>query len=179
MSEIKIFQGLLNRNTWIFQGLFQGLLHWRPEGGKSTIEYLQWHCTPVLLPGESHGWRSLVGCSPWGRKELDMTEQLHFHFSLSWIGKGNGNPLQCSCLENPRDGEPGGPLSMGSHRVTHDWSDLATATAVPIQLQRFCRRWGSASFSIACWLADTSWSFFGCPHGQPAWFLWELLGLER
>ena len=64
----------------------------------------QWHPTPVLLPGKSHGRRSLVGCSPWGRKESDTTEQLHLHFSLSSIGEGNGNPLQCSCLENPRDG---------------------------------------------------------------------------
>ena len=64
----------------------------------------QWHPTPVLLPGKSHGWRSLVGCSPWGREESDMTEGLHFRFSLSCIGEGNGNPLQCSCLENPRDG---------------------------------------------------------------------------
>ena len=64
----------------------------------------QWHPTPVLLPGKSHGWRSLVGCSPRGRKESDTTERLHFHFSLSCIGEGNGNPLQCSCLENPRDG---------------------------------------------------------------------------
>ena len=64
----------------------------------------QWHPTPVLLPGKSHGWRSLVGCSPWGCKESDVTEPLHFHFSLSCIGGGNGNPLQCSCLENPRDG---------------------------------------------------------------------------
>ena len=64
----------------------------------------QWHPTPVLLPGKSHGWRSLVGCSPWGCEELDTTERLHFHFSLSCIGEGNGNPLQCSCLENPRDG---------------------------------------------------------------------------
>ena len=63
----------------------------------------QWHPTPVFLPGKSHGWRSLVGCRPWGRKELDTTEWLHFHFSLSCIGEGNGNPLQCSCLENPRD----------------------------------------------------------------------------
>ena len=54
--------------------------------------------------GESHGRRSLVGCSPWGRKESDLTERLHFHFSLSCIGEGNGNPLQCSCLENPREG---------------------------------------------------------------------------
>ena len=43
-------------------------------------------------------------CSPWGCKELDMTERLLFHFSLSCTGEGNGNPLQCSCLENPRDG---------------------------------------------------------------------------
>ena len=64
----------------------------------------QWHPTPVLLPGKSHGRRSLVGCSPWGRSESDTTERLHFHFSLSCIGEGNGNPLQCSCLENPRDG---------------------------------------------------------------------------
>ena len=69
------------------------LLNWRR----------QWHPTPVLLPGESHGQRSLVGCSPWGLEESDTTERLHFHFILSCIGEGNGNPLQCSCLENPRD----------------------------------------------------------------------------
>ena len=70
-----------------------------------THQRRRWHPTPVLLPGKSHGWRSLVGCSPWGCKELDRTERLHFHFSLSRTGEGNGNPLQCSCLENPRDGE--------------------------------------------------------------------------
>ena len=62
----------------------------------------QWHPTPVLLPGKSHGGRSLVGCSPWSGSESDMTDRLHFQFSLSCIGEGNGNPLQCSCLENPR-----------------------------------------------------------------------------
>ena len=72
------------------------MLHSYCGGGK-------WQPTPVLLPGKSHGRRSLVGCSPWGREELDTTERLHFHFSLSCIGEGNGNPLQCSCLENPRD----------------------------------------------------------------------------
>ena len=139
-------------------------MHWRRK----------WQPTPVLLLGKSHGWRSLVGCSPWDREELDMTE--HFHFSLSCIGEGNGNPPQCSCLENPRDGgawraaiygvaqsrtwlkrlssssskslekemathssvlawripgtgEPGGLPSVGSHRVKHDWSDLAAAAA--------------------------------------------------
>ena len=57
-----------------------------------------------VFPGKSHGRRSLVGCSPWDRQESNTTERLHFHFSLSCVGEGNGNPLQCSCLENPRDG---------------------------------------------------------------------------
>ena len=60
---------------------------------------------------------------------LHTTLWLHFHFSLSCIGEGNGNPLQRSCLENPGMGEPGGLPSMGSHRVGHDWSDLAAAAA--------------------------------------------------
>ena len=64
----------------------------------------QWHPTAVLLPGESHGRRILVCYSQWCFKESDRTEQLHFHFSLSCLGEGNGNPLQCSCLENPRNG---------------------------------------------------------------------------
>ena len=85
-------------------------LHASSEGGtdlipgQGTKRRRQWHPTPVLLPGKSYGWRSLEGCSPWGHWGSDMNEQLHFHFSLSCIGEGNGNPLQCSCLENPRDG---------------------------------------------------------------------------
>ena len=58
----------------------------------------QWQPTPVLLPGESHGWRSLVGYNPQDCQELDMTERLHFHFSLSCIGEGNGNPLPTPVL---------------------------------------------------------------------------------
>ena len=81
----------------------------------------RWHPTPVLLPGKSHGRRSLVGCSPWGREESDTTEQLHFHFSLSCIGEGNGNPLQCSCLENPRDG---GAWWAALYGVTQSWTRL-------------------------------------------------------
>ena len=73
------------------------------EDIQPSLQRRQWHPTPVLLPGKCHGQRSLVGCSPWGRYESDTTERLHFHFSLSRIGEGNGNPLQCSCLENPRD----------------------------------------------------------------------------
>ena len=80
--------------------LFSGL-------GCSTPSFwrTQWQPNPVLLPENSHGRRGLAGCSPWGCEESDTTERLHFHFSLSCIGGGNGNPLQCSCLENPRDGE--------------------------------------------------------------------------
>ena len=69
----------------------------------SIVRRRQWSPTPVLLPGKSHGQRTLVGCRPWGCKESDTTERLPFHFSLSCIGEGNGKPLQCSCLENPRD----------------------------------------------------------------------------
>ena len=93
---------------WCFshQSWFQLVLHpsWHFAWCTLPIWRRQWHPTPVLLPGKSHGWRSLVGCSPWGRWGSDTTEQLHFHFSLPCIGEGNGNSLQCSCLENPRDG---------------------------------------------------------------------------
>ena len=63
----------------------------------------KWQPTPVHLPEESHGQKGLVGYSPCGHEESDMTEWLHFHSSLLCTGEGNGKPLQCSCLENPRD----------------------------------------------------------------------------
>ena len=81
----------------------------------------QWRPTPVLLPGKSHGRRNLVGCSPWGLAESDTTERLHFHFSLSYTGGGNGNPLQCSCLENPRDDRAWWAAVYG---VTQSWTRL-------------------------------------------------------
>ena len=87
------------------------MVHWRR----------QWHPTPVLLPGKSHGRRILVGCSPWGCEELDTTERPHFHFSLSHIGEGNGNPLHCSCLEYPRDG---GAWWAAVYGVTQSWTGL-------------------------------------------------------
>ena len=88
---------------------------------RAHLRRRQWHPTPVLLSGKSHGWGSLVGCSPWGREELDTTERLHFDFSLSCIGEGNGNPLQCSCLENPRGGEAWWAAVSG---VTQSWTRL-------------------------------------------------------
>ena len=81
----------------------------------------QWQPTPALLPGKSHGRRNLVGYSPWGREELVTTEWLHFHFSLSCIGEGNGNPLQYSCLENPRDR---GSWWAAVYRVAQSWTRL-------------------------------------------------------
>ena len=78
----------------------------------------QWHPTPVLLPGKSHGRRSLVGCSPWGHEELDTYWVTSL--SLSCIGEGNGNPLQYSCLDNPVDRGAGGLQSMRSQRVRCD-----------------------------------------------------------
>ena len=69
------------------------LLPWDKVGCPSFImQRRTWHPPPVLLPGKSHGRRGLVGYSPQGHEESDMTERLHFHFSLSCIGEGNGNP---------------------------------------------------------------------------------------
>ena len=81
-------------HDWVTSLSLFTFMHWRRK----------WQPTPVFLPGESHRERRLVDYSPGGREESDTTEQLHFHFSLSCIGEGNGNPLQSSCLENPRDG---------------------------------------------------------------------------
>ena len=94
----------------------------------------QWHPTPVLLPGKSHGRRSLIGCSPWGREELNMTGRLHFHFSLSCIGEGNGNPLQCSCLENPRDG---GAWWVAVYGVAHSWTQLKRLSSSKVIIIKF------------------------------------------
>ena len=69
------------------------------------------------IPWTEEPGRLLVG-SPWGRKESDMTEQLHFDFSLSCVGEGSGNPLQCWRI--PGMAEPGGLPSMGLHRVRQD-----------------------------------------------------------
>ena len=84
---------LLTYNTICF--LVFSILNFIPEKAMAT------HSS--TLAWKSHGQRHLVGCSPWSRQESDMTERLHFHYSLSCIGEGNGNPLQCSCLENSRD----------------------------------------------------------------------------
>ena len=127
----------------------------------------QWHPTPVLLPGKSHGRRSLVGCSPWGREESETTEQLHFHFSLSCIGEGNGTPLQHSCLENPRDG---GAWWAAVYGVAQSWTRL--------------KRLSSSSCVEIAYTPDPTISFlnthpahvhrmFKYVYSVPYWLIWS------
>ena len=87
----------------------------------------QWHPTPVLLPGKSHGRRSLEGCSPWGRWGSDATEQLHFHFHA--LEKEMAPHSSVLAWRIPVTGEPGGLPSLGSHRVGHDWSDSSSSSS--------------------------------------------------
>ena len=95
----------------------------------------QWQPTPVLSPGKSHGWRGLVGCSPWGRLESDTTEWLHFHFSFHALEKEMATHSSVLAWRIPGTGEPGGLPSMRLHRVGHDWSDLVVVVGFA------CRNW--------------------------------------
>ena len=90
----------------------------------------QWHPTPVLLPGKSHGWRSLEGCSPRGCWGSDTTEWLHFTFHFHALEKEMATHSSVLAWRIPGTGEPGGLPSMGSPRIGHDWSDLAAAVGV-------------------------------------------------
>ena len=71
-----------------------------------------------------------MGCSPWGREESDMTEQLHFHFHA--LEKEMATHSSVLAWRTPATAEPGGLLSMGSHRVGHNWSDLAAASGLNV-----------------------------------------------
>ena len=115
----------------------------------------QWH---------PHRQRSLVGCGPWGHEESDRTERLPFHFSLSRIGEGKGNPLQCSCLENPRDGGAWWAAFYGvtQSRTRLKWLSSSSSSVVVLV------------YSLSCvWLLR--------PHGLwPARFLspWDSPGKD-
>ena len=106
---------------------------------------MRWLPTPVLLPGKSHGWRSLVGCSPWGRTESDTTERLPFHA----LEKEMATHSSVLAWRIPGMGEPGGLPSMGSHSVGHDWSDLAAAVSIHGVLQFFFT-FGYHQLTFAC-----------------------------
>ena len=127
------------------------------------------------MPGKSHRQRSLVGCSPWGREESDTNERLHFHFSLSCIGGGNGNPLQCSCLENPRDG---GAWWAAVYGVAQSWT----------QLKRLSSSSSSSSSRVTLTLKQkaqpnlrrdtTDHSHWTIPEAESTVCFWEHTGLE-
>ena len=125
---------------------------------KTTLgEMVQWHPTPVLFPGKSHGRRSLVGCSPWGCEESDTTERLHFHFSLSCIGEGNGNPLQCSCLENLRDR---GAWWAAIYGVAQSWTRLkrlSSSSRIGILISQDCCKNDTRLCVITCNIQPGNW----------------------
>ena len=136
----------------------------------ATAVRRQWHLTPVLLPGKSHGRRSLVGCSLQGHKGSDVTEQHHFHFSLLCTGEGNGNPLQFFCLENRKE------------RVAWSWTRLKwlrSSSSSVLLLNTFCLRsdgnfpltnnlmWGSVYFlpTASVQFSHSVVSYSLRPHG--------------
>ena len=139
MSLTKLQELVMDREAWhaTVHGIEKSwiwLRHWTELNWIGTFQRRQWHPTPVLLPGKSHGQRSLVGYSPWGCKELDMTERLHFDFSLSCIGEEMATHSSVLAWRIPGTGKPGGLPSMGSHRVGHDWSDLAAAAVLGMKI---------------------------------------------
>ena len=80
----------------------------------------QWHPTPVLLPGKSHGWRSLVGYSPWVAKSRTRLSDFTFTFHFHALEKEMATHSSVLAWRIPGTGEPGGLPSVGSHRVRHD-----------------------------------------------------------
>ena len=146
-EEKKLFRSLYNLE-WTFN--YTGKV-------SSVFTYIiaqrrrrQWHPTPVLLPGRSHGWRSLVGCSPWNHWGSDRTEWLHFHFSLSCTGEGNGNPLQCSCLENPRDG---GAWWAAVYGVAQSQTRLKWLSSIAQRMKRTFSNIVFKYFCVSVWTA--------------------------
>ena len=107
------------RHDWATSLSLFTFMHWRRK----------WQPTPVFLPGESQGQGSLGAAVHGVAKSRTRLSDFPFTFHFHALVALSCHPLQCSCLENPRDGEPGGLPSMGSHRVGHNRSDLAAAAA--------------------------------------------------
>ena len=107
----------------------------------------QWHPTPVLLPGKSHGWRSLVGCSPWGTKSRTRLSNFTLTFHFHALEEEMATHSSILAWRIPWTEEPGGLPSMWSHRVRHNWSDLAAAVAAAALVIG----------QLLCWAAPISW----------------------
>ena len=132
MSLSKLWELVMDREAGVlrFMGSQRVRHDWATELNWSVVfGRRQWQPTPVLLPGKSHGQRSLVGCSSWAHKELDMTDWLHFHFHFHFHALEKEMATHSSVLawRIPGTEEPDGLPSVGSHRVWHDWSNLAAA----------------------------------------------------
>ena len=116
----------------------------------------------MLLPGKLHGRRSLVGHSPWGCEASDTTERLHFHFSLSCVGEGNGNPLQCSCPENPREGGAWWAAVYGVTQSRTRLKRLSSSSRVVLKVRfqtSYSRNLGESPISRLCHSSvDQRWS---------------------
>ena len=136
------------------------------EGVLLSYQRRQWQPTPVLLPGSSHGRRSLVGCSPWGCEESETTERLHFHFSLSSIGEQMATHSSILAWRIPGTEEPGRLQSMGLHRVRHDWSDLAAAAAAKLPEVRPMTK-GFATELVHMWIHVHRWFLSGPGNAMP------------
>ena len=130
------------RHDWATSLSLFTFMHWRRK----------WQPTLVFLPGKSQGRGSLVGCSPWGHEESDITERLHFHFSLSCIGEGNGNPLQCSCLENPRDEGAWWAAVYGVawSRTRLKWLSSSSSSSLWVDERSQGNRWSSDIIPSTC-----------------------------
>ena len=143
-------------------GWFHGYSVW--------IRRRRWHPTPVLLLGKSHGQRSLVGCGLWGLEESDTTEWLHFHFSFSCIGEGNGNPLQCSCLENPRDRGAwwAAVYGVAQSRTWLKW--LSSSSSKSYQVSILWYYWRDKHINDSKWRTHEK---------GPYWFTWFLTNVQK
>ena len=95
--------------------------------------WLQWHPTPVLLPGKSHGWRSLVGCSPWVEKSQTWLSNFTFTFHFHALEKEMATHSSVLAWRIPGTAEPGGLPSVGWHRVRHDRSDIVVVVILYIK----------------------------------------------
>ena len=130
---------------------------------------MQWHLTPVLLLGKSHGRRSPVGCSPWGRKSRTRLSDFTFTFPFHALEEEMATHSSVLAWRIPGTGEPGGLPSIGLHRVGHDWSNLAAAV---------CYMWagwlligltlksGYGCQSMGSRMNDESWAEFHFIHSK-------------
>ena len=122
--------------------LNQPALHWQAQGSRLTIflhsigmRRRQWHPTPALLPRKSHGWRSLVGCNHGVTKSRARLSDFTFAFHFHALEKEMATHSSILAWGIPETEEPSRLPSMESHRVRHDWSDLAAAAAAAITHQ--------------------------------------------